>query len=468
MDTFKQRAEKAAADTRLRGVLRRAAGVLRGLRERAFADFEDFEAARTRLREARLRSVLRLPQMLARLEERVTAANGVVHYAGDAGQAREIVVGLAKARGVRLVVKGKSMISEEIGLNRAFAEAGIESVETDLGEYIIQLAGEGPSHIISPALHKSRDEVAALFLEKLGKTAETAPELTRIAREALREKFLAAGMGVTGANMAVADTGSVVLLENEGNIRFSTTCPGVHVAIMSIEKVVETLEDAADVLALLPKSATGQRLPVYLSVFTGPRREGETDGAGEFHLVLLDNGRSRILADPMMREMLLCVRCGACLNVCPVYRTIGGHAYGWVYPGPMGAVLTPLLRPCRESFALAHACTGCGACREVCPAGIDHPGLLMELRRRGVEEMGFPGPGERLLAGAAVAVLTRPFLYRGIMGGLRALDPQLRALSRFPGLQAFARTRQVPRLKPPFRSRARAMDRERLRRGGDR
>jgi len=468
MDTFQQRAEKAAADTRLCGVLRRAAGVLRGLRERAFADFDDFEAARTRLREARLRAVLRLPDMLARLEERVTAANGVVHYAGDAGEAREIVTGLAKARGVRLVVKGKSMISEEIGLNRAFAEAGIESVETDLGEYIIQLAGEGPSHIISPALHKSRDEVAALFLEKLGKTAETAPELTRIAREALREKFLAAGMGVTGANMAVADTGSVVLLENEGNIRFSTTCPGVHVAIMSIEKVVETLDDAADVLALLPKSATGQRLPVYLSVFTGPRREGEADGAGEFHLVLLDNGRSRILADPAMREMLLCVRCGACLNVCPVYRTIGGHAYGWVYPGPMGAVLTPLLRPCRESFALAHACTGCGACREVCPAGIDHPRLLMELRRRGAEEMGFSGPGERLLAGAAAAVLARPPVYRGIMAGLRALDPQLRALSRFPGLRAFARTRQVPRLKPPFWSRARAMDRERLRRGGDR
>ncbi|MEF3696161.1 lactate utilization protein B [Desulfolutivibrio sp.] len=468
MDTFEQRAEKAAADMRLRGVLQRAAGVLRGLRERAFADFEDFEAARQRLREARLRAVLRLPEMLARLEERVTAAGGVVHYAGDARQAREIVVGLARERDVRLVVKGKSMISEEIGLNGAFAAVGIESVETDLGEYIIQLAGEGPSHIISPALHKSKDEVAALFLEKLGRTADTAPELTRIAREALREKFLAADMGVTGANMAVADTGSVILLENEGNIRFSTTCPRVHVAVMSIEKVVETLGDAGDVLALLPRSATGQRMPVYLSVFTGPRRADEADGAGEFHLVLLDNGRSRILADPLMREMLLCVRCGACLNVCPVYKTIGGHAYGWVYPGPMGSVLTPLLMPSRETFALAHACTGCGACREACPAGIDHPGLLLELRRRGAEDMGWCGRGERLLAGAAAATLTRPLLYRGLMGGLRALDPGLAALSRFPGLRAFARRRMVPRLKPPFWTRAKASARARLRRGGDR
>jgi len=468
MDTFEQRAEKAAADTRLRGVLRRAAGVLRGLRERAFADFEDFEAARTRLREARLRSVLRLPEMLARLEERVTAAGGVVHYAGDAAEAREIVVGLARERGVRLVVKGKSMIGEEIGLNGAFAGAGIESVETDLGEYIIQLAGEGPSHIISPALHKSREDVAALFQEKLGRTADTAPELTRIAREALREKFLAADMGVTGANLAVADTGSVVLLENEGNIRFSTTCPGVHVAVMSIEKVVETLDDAVDVLALLPRSATGQRLPVYLSVFTGPRREGEADGAVEFHLVLLDNGRSRILADPVMREMLLCVRCGACLNVCPVYKTIGGHAYGWVYPGPMGSVLTPLLMPSRETFALAHACTGCGACREACPAGIDHPGMLLELRRRGVEDMGWCGPGQRLLAGAAEAALAHPLLYRGLLGGLRAVDPGLTALSRLPVLRAFARKRRVPRLRPPFRSRIGATSRERPGRGGGR
>jgi L-lactate dehydrogenase complex protein LldF len=461
MDTFKQRAEMAAADARLRGVLRRAAGVLRGLRERAFADFGDFEAARTRLREARLRAVLRLPEMLARLEERVTAAGGVVHYAGDAAEARDIVVGLARERGVRLAVKGKSMISEEIGLGEAFAQAGIASVETDLGEYIIQLAGEGPSHIISPALHKSKDEVAALFLEKLGETADTAPELTAIARRTLREKFLAADMGVTGVNMAVADTGSVVLLENEGNIRFSTTCPRVHVAVMSIEKVVETLDDAADVLALLPRSATGQRLPVYLSVFTGPRREGEADGAGELHLVLLDNGRSRILADPAMREMLLCVRCGACLNVCPVYKTIGGHAYGGVYPGPMGSVLTPLLAPSKDAFALAHGCTGCGACREVCPAGIDHPALLLELRRRGVEKMGYAGHGEELFTRAAAAVLARPLLYRGLMHGLRAVDPELKTLSRLPGLRAFARRRAVPRLRTPFSARYRALARER-------
>lgn len=464
-DTFAQRTEKAAADAGLRAVLHRASGVLRGLRERAFTQPGDFEAARERLRAARLRAVLGLPRMLEKLEERVTAAGGVVHYATDAAQARDIVVGLAGQRGVRLAVKGKSMISEEIGLNAALAAAGIESVETDLGEFIIQLAGERPSHILAPALHKSKDDVAAIFLEKLGETADTAPGLTRVARKALRQKFLAADMGITGANVAIAETGSVALLENEGNIRFSTTCPRVHVAIMSIEKVVDTLDDAADVLALLPRSATGQRMPVYLSIFSGPRREGETDGAGEFHLVLLDNGRSRILADPAMREMLLCVRCGACLNVCPVYRIIGGHAYGGVYPGPMGSILTPLLAPSRESFALAHACTGCGACREVCPAGIDHPAMLMELRRRGAEELGHVSRGEDMLARAATTVLSRPLLYRGLVNGLRAVDPTLSRLSRLPGLRAYARARAVPRLRAPFWSLYRSLGRANT--GGD-
>lgn len=465
MNTFQKSAEDAAGDERLREVMRRAASVLRGLRERAFPDAGEFAALRERLRAARLRAVLRLSELVRRLEETVTAAGGVVHFAMDAEQARRIVVGIARQRGARLVVKGKSMIGEEIGLNAAFAAAGIESVETDLGEYIIQLAGEGPSHIISPALHKSRQEVAELFREKLGRTAGDAPGLAGIAREVLREKFLAADMGVTGANLAVAETGSVVVVENEGNIRFSTTCPPVHVAVMSIEKVVETLEDAGDVLDLLPRSATGQRIPAYLSVFTGPRREGEADGAGEFHLVLLDNGRSRILADPVMREMLLCVRCGACLNVCPVYRIIGGHAYGGVYPGPMGAILTPLLQPSRESFALAQACTGCGACREVCPAGIDHPGLILELRRRAVEEMGLAGFGESLAAGAMAAAQARPALYRAMAAGVRTLDPGLRLAARLPGLSGFARKRTLPRLRTPFWRRAGALARE-LRRGG--
>ena len=264
--------------------------------------------------------------------------------------------------------------------------------ETDLGEFIIQLAGEPPSHIIGPAVHKNKAQIADLFAEKLGvPRVETPKELTRIAREKLREKFVHADMGITGANAAVAETGSIVLLENEGNIRLSTTIPRIHVALMGIEKVIPTLDDLATLLALLPRSATGQKLSSYTTIITGPRRPGEADGPEEFHLILLDNGRSRILADPDRRECLYCVRCGCCLNTCPVYRKAGGHSYGWVYSGPIGAVLTPQLIPARLARDLPFASTLCGACGDVCPVKIPLPKLLLTMRQRITEDPNWDG-----------------------------------------------------------------------------
>jgi L-lactate dehydrogenase complex protein LldF len=274
------------------------------------------------------------------------------------------------------------MVSEEIGLNEYLNTLGIEVVETDLGEYIIQLAGEKPSHIIAPAIHKSKEEVALLFQKTLGISHDAdISKLTQVARHKLREKFFQADIGITGANFAIAETGTIVLVENEGNIRFTTSLPPVHIVLMGLEKVIPTLDDLDVFLQLLPRSATGQKLPSYVSLITGPRKEYEKDGPEEFHLILLDNGRSRILSDPALRESLYCLRCGACLNVCPVYQKVGGHTYGSVYPGPIGSVITPPLIGFYRARSLPYASTLCGACRDICPVKIDIPHMLLKLRQ---------------------------------------------------------------------------------------
>ena len=346
-----------------------------------FAELPDGEALRDRARAIKQHTIENLDSYLLRLEENVKRLGGTVHWARTGADARSIILELARKNNVTRVVKAKSMVTEEIELNEALEEAGIEAVETDLGEYIVQLAHEKPSHILAPAIHKSKGDISILFAEKLGAAnLVEAEELTVFARKRLREKFLTAGMGVTGANFGVADTGTIVLVENEGNIRLSTSLPRIHVALMGIEKLIPSLDDLAVFLKVLARSASGQKMSSYVSFITGPRRPGEADGADEFHLIIIDNGRTRILADAEIRESLYCLRCGACLNVCPVYQKIGGHAYGSVYSGPIGSIITPAFAGLEKTKDLPFASTLCGACREICPVRIDIPRILLKLR----------------------------------------------------------------------------------------
>ena len=323
-----------------------------------------------------------LDHYLETVEARVQERGGHVVWCADAEAAVEAVVAIAREHDVKLAVKSKSMLSEEIHLNDALEENGIETVETDLGEYIQQLARERPYHIVAPALHKTRGDVADLFVDKLGvERTEEPEELTQIARRILREKFLNADMGISGANFVVAESGAVVLVENEGNIRMTTSVPRVHVAVAGIEKLIPRAADLAVFLKLLGRSGSGQPITSYTSFLSGPRREGEINGPDEFYLLLIDNGRTRVLADEEKRETLHCIRCGACSNVCPVYRRIGGHTYPGTYSGPIGAILTPQFAGLGHEPALPFASSLCGACGEVCPVKIDIPRMLLALRR---------------------------------------------------------------------------------------
>ena len=357
------------------------------------------------------------------------------------------MVDIARRAGARMAVKSKSMATEEIDLNEALEREGITPVETDLGEYIIQLAHERPSHIIAPAIHKTKGQVAELFSRELKRPVEADPEeLTRIARAELRQKFLQADIGITGANFAVADTGTVVLVTNEGNGRMVTSLPRVHVAVMGAEKVVPSMTDLMVFLAILAKSATGQKLSVYTTLVRGPRRAGELEGPEEFHLVLLDSGRIAQLAGPL-REALSCLRCGACLNVCPVYRQIGGHAYGHTYPGPIGILLTAMLEGTGSVKELAHASSLCGACADACPVRIDIPKMLIELRRE-VDDQKIAPWIERVTFKLLAQVLVRPALYRLAARVGRVLQRPFARGGTISGLPLFlddwTRTRDLP------------------------
>jgi L-lactate dehydrogenase complex protein LldF len=444
---FRERAGRALGDRFLQEALTIATTKFITLRREAFDEFPDGEALRDQARAIKEATLQRLDHYLERLVDNVERRGGHVHYATTAQEARDIVLDIARRTGAGLAVKSKSMATEEIHLNGALEGAGVTPIETDLGEYIIQLAHERPSHIIAPAIHKTKGQVAELFARELKRETVPDPEvLTRIARAELREKFLQADLGISGANFAVAETGTVVLVTNEGNGRMVTSLPRVHVAVMGVEKVIPSLTDLAVFLAILAKSATGQKLSVYTSLVNGPRRGGELEGPEEFHLVLLDNGRIRQIAGPL-REALYCLRCGACLNVCPVYRQIGGHAYGHTYPGPIGILLTAMLKGAPSVKELAHASSLCGACKDVCPVRIDIPRMLVELRER-LDTAKIAPWTERVLFGMARRVMMRPSWFRAAASVARlaqkpfARHGRLRALPLFFG--KWTATRDLP------------------------
>jgi L-lactate dehydrogenase complex protein LldF len=341
----------------------------------------DYQDLRQHAHDIKKHTLDHLDFYLEQMERNVEARGGKVIWARDGAEACAFIQKLAKDRGVKVIVKSKSMTTEEIHLNDHLEEDGVETVETDLGEYILQLGGEKPFHIIAPALHKTKEDVSEVFEKHLGSQPETSPEaLTKIARIALREKFLEAGMGISGANFLVADSGAIVLVENEGNARLCSSAPKIHVAVSGIEKLIPRAQDLAVFLKLLGRSATGQPLSVYTSFIAGPKRESEPDGPEEFYLVLLDNGRTKLLADESKRQSLYCIRCGDCLNHCPVYRKIGGYNYPWVYSGPIGKILTPQFMGIEHDPWLPFASSLCGACGEVCPVKIEIPRILLELR----------------------------------------------------------------------------------------
>src|SRR5256885_2619329 len=395
--SFDRDARTALADGQLRGALRQATDLFAERRRASLATVPDWEGARDRARAIKDETLLHLDRYLEQFTTNAERAGARVHWARDAAEACEIIGRIAEQRGARSVVKSKSMASEEIHLNERLARRGIEPVETDRGEYIVQLAGETPSHIVVPAIHKTKAQIAALFAEKLGiELSDDVATLAAAARQALRRRFAEADLGISGVNFAVAETGTILILENEGNARLTTSLPRTHVALMGIEKVIPRFADLEVFLRLLPRSGTGQALTAYQSLLTGTKRRAEDEGPEELHIVLLDNGRSRMLASPVTRQTLACIRCGACLNACPVYRQIGGHAYGAVYPGPIRAVLTPQLLGMGESAELPYASSLCGACRDVCPVKIDIPAVLLHLRAQAVARSGGAG-AHRLL-----------------------------------------------------------------------
>jgi L-lactate dehydrogenase complex protein LldF len=407
---FRANSAASIADHSLRAAMKNATDTFGTRRTAAFGAIPDLEALRDKASATRMEVLDNLPAYLESFTKNAVAAGATVHRAHDAASARELIGSLLLERGVKMAAKGKSMVSEEIGLNAHLEAAGIKVVETDLGEYIIQLEGETPSHIIVPAIHKNRQQVGRLFAERLGVPYSEDPQvLTKIARKVMREKFLTADAGISGANFAIAESGSLVLFTNEGNGRMVTSVPPLHIAILSIEKILPKLSDLPTFIRLLPRSATGQAITSYVSLITGTRQPGEATGAQELHIVLLDNGRSEILAQSC-REMLKCIRCGACMNVCPVYRTVGGHAYGWTYPGPMGMVLTTLLTGMAKSYALVDASTLCGACVDVCPVRIPLVELIMKLRERRIKE-GFSDTREGLGMRAFAAAVRQPGLF---------------------------------------------------------
>ncbi len=456
-EPFPVAARRALADTQLRHNLGNATRTIRAKRARVVAELPDWEALRDAGQAVKADAMAHLDSYLEQLETNVTLRGGTVHWARDAAEACRIVTGLVTATGAREVVKVKSLVTDEIGLNRALAGAGITATETDLAELIVQLGHDWPSHILVPAIHRNRAEIREIFLREM---AGVDPELTdepaalaEAARLYLRRKFLSARVGISGANFAIAETGTLCVVESEGNGRMCLTLPQTLITVMGIEKVLPRWQDLAVFLQLLPRSSTGERMNPYTSMWTGVT---PGDGPQEFHLVLLDNGRTAALADAVGRQALHCIRCSACLNVCPVYERTGGHAYGSVYPGPIGAVLSPQLTGIEDNATLPYASTLCGACYEVCPVKIDIPSILVHLRGQHVEavrEHRRMPSAEAITMAAAAWTMAAPARFgaaqrAGSIGRLLARGGQLRRLPR--PLAAWTQARDAP--APPART----------------
>jgi len=448
---FKENVKKSIVDPGLQ----KALGMMKtGFQERRLAavnKLPEFEQLRDIGRDIKNHVLENLDFYLERFERKVIETGGKVHWARNAEEAREIILGICRTVDAKTVTKGKSMIAEEIALNDYLEEKGIEPVETDLGEYIIQLRKEPPSHIIAPAVHLNKEDVSDIFLKSHTHLDPSRPmddplALLDEARTVLRPKFLAADVGITGANFMIAETGSTLIVTNEGNGDLTQILPKIHVVLASIEKLVPTFEDAASILRLLARSATGQEFSVYTTVSTGPRRPGDVDGPEEFHVVLLDNGRTNILGTEF-QEMLRCIRCAACLNHCPVYATVGGHAYGWVYPGPMGSVLTPTLIGIKEAAHLPNASTFCGRCESVCPMKIPLPKMMRHWREREFERHLTPAAARYGIAVWAWFA-KRPKLYRALTGlAARTLGLFGRARGRYgwlPLASGWTKGREFP------------------------
>jgi L-lactate dehydrogenase complex protein LldF len=419
-------------------------------RARAAERLPEFEDLRDQGRDIKDHSLVHLDLYLRAFEAKVTALGGKVHWARDAAEARAVVLGICQEAGARSVTKSKSMVTEEIGLNAFLESHGLEAVETDLGEYILQISGQPPSHIVGPAVHMTKDEISDLFARHHGgPRLEEASDLVAEARRILRQRYLAADVGITGANFLVAETGSAITVTNEGNAELTQGLPRTHVVVTGLEKVVPTMEDAFTLLRLLARSATGQEFAGYTTVMTGPKRPGDLDGPESFHVVLVDNGRTQMLGNEL-REMLRCIRCGACMNHCPVYLATGGHAYGWVYPGPMGSVLTPQMIGIEQGWPLPNASTFCGRCQEVCPVRIPLPKLMRHWREEQFGR-GLAPPAARWGLSAWGWFARRPRAYRlasrlGALG-LRLLGRGGR-LSWAPLARSWTATRDLPAPQP--------------------